>query len=95
MAPGDDHPDQLLPDDVPAKFIDDPERVRPLLESLPAGPWCVFETFAADGSLAIGISATLLPPGTLMVVYEGLTRNIAEQAAAGLHRWRRTHAGGG
>lgn len=95
MATGDDHPDRHLPDDVPAAFVDDPERVLLLLESQPAGPWCVFETFAADGSLAIGISATPLPPGTLMVVYEGLTRNIAEQAAAGLHRWRRRHAGWG
>lgn len=77
----DDHADQ-------SPFDDDPDWVRTTLKSTRSGPWFVFETFAADGSLAIGISSTTLPPGTVMVVYDGLTKGVAEQAAAGYHRWR-------
>lgn len=67
---------------------DEPDQVRPKLKTLPSGSWSVYETFAADGSLSIGISPKLLPPGTAMVVYNGLTKTAAEQAAAGYHRWR-------
>lgn len=87
--------DPIMADDhstTEDRFDDDPERVRPLLASMPSGPWRVFETFAADGSLAIGISSTPLPPGSSMVVYEALTKDVAELAAAGLHRWRRRRA---
>lgn len=69
-------------------FDDDPDRVRTTLRTTHSGPWLVFETLAADGSLAIGISPRSLPPGAAMVVYDGLTRDVAEQAAAGYHRWR-------
>ena len=78
-------------DEVEARFQcldDDPEYVREVLASMPTGPWYVFETFAADGSPAIGTSSTPAPSGALMVVYEGLTREVAERAAASLHRWR-------
>ncbi len=67
---------------------DHPDRVRPKLKMLPSGSWSVFETLAANGSLAIGISPRPLPANAAMVVYEGLTRAVAEQAAAGYHRWR-------
>lgn len=51
-------------------------------------PWVVFETLAADGSLAIGISPWPLPANAAMVVYDGLTERDAEQVATGYHRWR-------
>lgn len=74
------------------RFDDDPERVRRWLVFAPAGPWCVFEALAADGSLAIGVSSAPLTPGTLMVIYDGLTEEIAALAASDLHRWRRRQA---
>lgn len=70
------------------RLDDDPDVVRAKLSTLPSGSWSVFETFAADGSLAIGITPSPLPPGTAIIVYDGLTKSDAERAATGYHRWR-------
>jgi hypothetical protein len=59
-------------------YQDDPERVREHLRRMATGDWFVFETFAADGSLAIGVA---------LVVYERLTKAVADAAAQGLAGW--------
>jgi hypothetical protein len=70
-------------------YDDDPERVREhLLRTVP-GDWFVFETFAADGSLAVGIAHGAPDPRQIMVVYESLSKTEAEAAAQGLARWHR------
>ena len=72
-----------------AHLCDDPDRVRERLHSTPSGEWFVFETFAADGSLAVGAATGEPDPTAVQVVYAGLTRDVAEAAARGLARWRR------
>lgn len=53
------------------------------------GPWSVFETIAADGSLAIGMTAAVPDPSAVMIVYEDLSEQVAKLAAAGLAAWYR------
>ncbi len=73
-----------------AVFRDDPDRVRQrLLECADCGDWYVFETISADGSLAIGIAEGEPNPGSVMLVYEHLSRSIAIRAAQGLVDWYR------
>lgn len=43
--------------------------------------WHVFETFVADGSLAIGVAQGTPDPSAVMIVREGLTRSAAYEAA--------------
>jgi hypothetical protein len=74
----------------PRDDADDPDHVRVRLRDTLLGDWHVFETIAADGSLAIGIGHGQPNPSAVMVVYEGLTREIAGEAAAGLVRWHRS-----
>jgi hypothetical protein len=71
----------------PIQYNDDPERMRPQLARTVRGEWFVFETFAADGSLAVGIGRGTPDPTMQLVVYEGLSRTIAESAAEGLAQW--------
>ena len=52
------------------------------------GRWCVFETIAADGSLAIGV-AVAPDPSTVMIVYAHLSELVAKRGAAGLAAWYR------
>lgn len=84
---------------------DDPDRVRRRIAADQAaalsdptanqaerpGRWSVFETIAADGSLAIGITAGAPDPSAVMVVYVGLAEPVAKRAAAGLAGWYRDH----
>ncbi len=72
-----------------ALYEDDPERVRERLRWTLPGDWFVFETVAADGSLAIGIVEGAPDPSLLLVVYERLSEAVAEEAAQGLARWYR------
>ncbi|MBA3274482.1 MAG: hypothetical protein H0T72_01715 [Chloroflexia bacterium] len=46
--------------------------------------WFVFETFGADGTLAIGVARGTPDPSAIMVVRDGLTRMVAYEAAARL-----------
>lgn len=87
----------------PADYADDPERVRGRIAvgqarwsagdaadgELRPGDWVVFETFAADGTLAIGVARGEPTPGGPMVVYRGLSEALARIAAAGLAAWHR------
>lgn len=68
-------------------YEDDPQRVRERLRQAVSGDWFVFETFAADGSLAIGMNRGEPDPRLVLVVYEGLSQTVAEAAAYGLARW--------
>jgi hypothetical protein len=68
-------------------YQDDPERVREHLRRMATGDWFVFETFAADGSLAIGVAQGIPDPSLVLVVYERLTKAVADAAAQGLARW--------
>ncbi len=43
--------------------------------------WFVFETFGADGSLAIGVAQGTPDPSAGMVVRDGLTRKDANEVA--------------
>ena len=69
---------------------DDPDRVRERLRRTAPGDWFVFETFAADGSLAVGIAQGAPDPSLLLVVYEGLSEAAAKAAAQSLARWHRS-----
>lgn len=53
--------------------------------------WYVFETFVADGTLAIGVAQGTPDPSTVMIVREGLTRGVAYEAAAHLAKRHRDH----
>jgi hypothetical protein len=55
-------------------YADDPEIVKQELKGASKGDWFVFETFAADSSLAVGIGQGTPDPTTQLVVYEGLAR---------------------
>ena len=46
--------------------------------------WFVFETFVADGTLAIGAARGILDPSAGMVVGDGLTRKAAHDLASRL-----------
>lgn len=70
-------------------YEDDPDRVRPLLRQTAPGHWYVFEIFAADGGLAVGLGQGTPDPTFVLVVYEGLSRPVAAAAARGLARWHR------
>jgi hypothetical protein len=70
-------------------YDDDPERVREHLRRTTPGAWFVFETVAADGSLALGVARGTPEPTAHLVVYDGLTEPIALAAAEGLARWYR------
>lgn len=70
-------------------YIDNPDRVKQRLQGEARGNWFVFETFAADGSLAIGIGRGKPDPTMQLVVYEGLSQEVAESAAQGLAQWYR------
>lgn len=69
-------------------YEQDPELVRKRLRGAEPGDWYVFESFAADGSLTIGVARGTPDPGLLIVIYEGLTETVAKAAASGLSRWR-------
>jgi hypothetical protein len=73
-----------------ARDDDDPDRVRERLRGAAPGDWFVFETFAADGSLAVGVARGAPDPSAVLVVYEGLSEAVAADAAAGLARWHRS-----
>jgi hypothetical protein len=51
--------------------------------------WYVFETFVADGSLAIGMAQGEPNPAMAMIVQAGLTRAAAQEVAARLAREHR------
>lgn len=70
-----------------ADYDDDPDRVRARLRQTVPGDWFVFETVAADGSLAIGIDCGRPDPSRVLVVYEHLCEPVATAAAHGLARW--------
>ena len=70
-------------------YEDDPERVREHLRRTTPGDRFVFETFAADGLLAVGGVRGKPDPRLVLAVYEGLTEPVARAAAAGLARWYR------
>jgi hypothetical protein len=72
-----------------AAYDDDPERVGERLRRAAPGDWFVFETFAADGSLAIGVARGSPSPEAALIVYAGLSREVAAAAAGGLARWHR------
>ena len=63
------------------------------------GGWFVFETFAADGTLAVGVAAGRPDPSQVLVVHEGLSHAAAIEAVAAHARQRqregRTLASGG
>ncbi len=69
-------------------FEDDPELVREWLRGTAPGDWYVFEAFAADGSLTIGVARGTPDPGLVIVIYEGLAEAVAKTAASGLSRWK-------
>jgi hypothetical protein len=46
--------------------------------------WFVFETFGADGTLAIGVAQGTPDPSAVIVVRDGLTRKAARELAARL-----------
>ncbi|MBA2469586.1 MAG: hypothetical protein H0V37_09300 [Chloroflexia bacterium] len=48
------------------------------------GDWFVFETFGADGTLAIGVARGMPDPSAVMVVRDGLTRMAARDVAVRL-----------
>lgn len=66
-----------------------PELVRQRLRLTAPGDWYVFETFAADGTRAIGVARGIPDPSICLVVYEGSSQPVAAAAAAGLARWHR------
>ena len=73
------------------QYNDNPDVVRERLRRTPPGAWYVFESFAADGALAIGI-AKGTPIANLVlvnVIYEGLSEGVANAAARGLAHWYR------
>lgn len=70
-------------------YEDDPERVRDRLSRRPQGDWYVFETFAADGSLAVGVVRGAPDPAAVLIVHADLPEEIAEAAARGVARWHR------
>ena len=86
-----------------AFYADHPDRVRRRIAAEQAaasvdaaaraedrpGRWCVFETIAADGSLAVGVTVDAPGPGAVMVVYECLSEAVAKRAAGGLVAWHR------
>ena len=72
-----------------APYEDDPERVGERLRMTMPGHWFAFETFAADGSLAVGVDRGRPDPSLFLVVYEGLSEGVARAAAEGLARWHR------
>ena len=81
-SPYEDHPDRVrlrIAAEQAAALTDETgsEDARP-------GPWSVFETIAADGSLAVGVTVDAPGPGAVMVVYEHLSEAVAKRAAAGL-----------
>lgn len=53
--------------------------------------WYVFETFVADGSLAIDVAPGTPDPSAVMIVRGGLTRSAAYEAAARLATEHRTN----
>ena len=65
----------------------DPTVIRARLAAYPRGPWCVYETLAADGTKAIGISPVPPARSAAMIVYDGLAEDVAELAATGLAEW--------
>lgn len=72
-----------------AAYDDDPARVRDRLARPPRGDWFVFETFAANGSLAVGVTKGEPDPAAVLVVYADLPEEVAKAAARGLARWHR------
>jgi hypothetical protein len=70
-------------------YEDPPDRVRESLRDTPPGDWFVFETFAADGSLAVGIARGKPDPSLVLVIYQGLSESVARDAARRLTGWHR------
>jgi hypothetical protein len=71
-------------------YDDDPDRVRDRLRDTAPGDWFVFETFAADGSLAVGVARGTPDPSLVLTVYRDLPESVARAAARGLARWHRS-----
>lgn len=69
---------------------DSPDRIREWLTETPPGDWFVFETFAADGSLAVGVAQGDPDPTAVLIVYQGLTEPVARAAAHDLDGWHRS-----
>ncbi len=63
---------------------DSPDRIQERLTETPPGDWFVFETFAADGSLAVGVAQGHPDPSVVLIVYQGLPEPVARAAARDL-----------
>lgn len=68
----------------------DPERVRDRLRDTAPGNRFVFKTFAADGSLSVGVARGRPDPSLVLVVVRDSTESVALAAARGPARWHRS-----